>query len=70
MGRRDVTDGEMAAQVCATAALQLADEHRADGDHHRHWIRVASVAIERTRESMDRRGVRMFTRKNRRSADA
>lgn len=70
MGRRDVTDGERAAQVCATAALQLADEHRANPDHYHHWVRVASIAVDRARQSMGRRGERMFTRKNRRSADS
>jgi len=68
--QRSVTDHEIAQQVCVTAALALADENREDRDAYRHWVMVAALANERTRLSMLRRGLAMFTFRNRKGGTA
>lgn len=56
------TERELAAQVGATTALELADLHRDDPSEYEIWMDAAARANERTRQSMSDRGVAMFTR--------
>lgn len=62
---RDATDGEIAAQVVTTVALEFASDCRDDAAAYTHWIHVAQVASDRARLSMIDRGVQLFTRRNR-----
>lgn len=56
---------EVNAQITATSALQLADKNRNDPVEYRVWIEAAISANQRTRISMNDRGVTLYTPSNR-----